>query len=266
MMIGIRGLALGVLLFLGTASFVQATESSDRALASGADAIPELSRPVMDEAGFLPAAEVSPIEQRILELNRARQIQFAVFIPKSLRGLDIESFSIRVAEKWKLGEASTDRGLLLVLAPAERKMRLEVGYGLEGELTDLWSKRALDEILRPAMRASQPSSGIRDLISEIDRKLGLSAEASQDEERRLAKNHRNTGSSGDFHWFYLIFLGFWLLNVVRSIRGRRRGMLGRSGYATGGSILDSSTDWSSGGSDFSGGGGDFGGGGASSDW
>ena len=217
--------------------------------------IPVMNRPVMDEWGLFSSAEKSALERRILELNEKRGIQVAVYVPSSLQGNAIEEFSIRVVDKWQLGQKETDRGLLLLIAPKERQMRLEVGYGLEGDLTDLFSKRVLDDVLRPALRNDNPAAGVAQVLASVERQLSLTPEARVAEERALrAKDKRaKKGEGGIPSWlvFLVLFLFFpflrpWLVAGALRGGGRRGGGFGGGGY--------------------SGGGGGFGGGGASSNW
>jgi len=239
-------------------SVAQASDSVD---------IPMLTSPVMDEAGYLSDSSRSQLQSLILGLNQDLQIQLAIYIPKSLQGLDIESFSIQVVDRWKLGQAETDRGLLLILAPNERKMRIEVGYGLEGVLTDLWSKRSLDDLLRPALKAGEPAAGLADWVAEVRRKLGQSAELSAQEEQALSKKAKKASRSLDLNenfWSLLIFLVFFIL-VPRLGGVGARARSGRHSYGWGG-MSGGGFGQPGGGGGFSGGGGGFGGGGASSDW
>jgi uncharacterized protein len=262
LMLGL-GNSLGVdsqSLSLGIFSSAQASESLS---------IPTLNSPVMDEAGVLSNRDRASLSEQILQVNQKHQIQLAVFFPKSLQGLDIESFSIHVVDQWRLGKKDTDRGLLLTIAPQERKMRVEVGYGLEGNLTDLWSKRSLEEFLRPALKAGRATDGIAAWIGEVDRKLGMSPSDIAQEEEILSKQTKKHASGGPFTQdavgLLILLVFFGLMSIMRS-QGHRSGVRrGSTGWTTGGGFGGGGFGGSGGGG-FSGGGGGFGGGGASSDW
>jgi uncharacterized protein len=122
--------------------------------------IPELKRPVMDLVGILKPEEVSIIENKILNLQKEKGSQIAVLIIPSTGDLPIEDYSIRVAEKWKLGRKGVDDGVLFLIAYNDRKMRIEVGYGLEGAIPDAKAKQILDDFVRPHFKNKNFYKGI----------------------------------------------------------------------------------------------------------
>lgn len=228
--------------------------------------LPELQSPVVDEAALLTSSERQELTRLLLRIYESGKVQMVIFIPRSLRELDIESFSIQTAEQWKVGRKGSDQGLILVVAPAERKMRLEVGYGLEGVLTDAFSRRLLEQVLRPAFRQKQYAPGLRRAIGLIGRELNIDNAVLPAGSQKAPGTIEITGL-GKFLVFVLIALFILIALVIRAIggvpfrRGRRGIWWGGGGpgdFPGGGS--------SSGGGGFSGGGGSFGGGGASSDW
>ena len=95
--------------------------------------------------------------------EKASTQQFAVLTIPSLEGDPIEDFSIRTVEAWKLGTKAEDNGLLLLVAKEDRKMRIEVGYGLEGEVTDLLSSRIINDVMKPAFRQGDFGGGFDQL-------------------------------------------------------------------------------------------------------
>ncbi|MCX4245340.1 TPM domain-containing protein [Paraliomyxa miuraensis] len=117
--------------------------------------VPALRGRVTDEAGVLTASEAGRLEQRLGDYEQATGRQFAVLVVASLQGDPIEEFSIRVVEAWRLGREGHDDGLLLLLAVEDHKVRIEVGYGLEGEVTDLISARIIHEVMRPYLRSGR---------------------------------------------------------------------------------------------------------------
>ncbi|HET6417922.1 MAG TPA: TPM domain-containing protein [Polyangiales bacterium] len=130
--------------------------------------VPTLSGRVNDYAGIIsPEAEVR-IEQTLAALERDKGAQVVVLTIEALDGEQLEDYSLRVAESWKLGRADQDDGALLFIVKNDRKMRLEVGYGLEPYLSDVMSRRILDQILRPSFRAGDFDGGIERAVEAID--------------------------------------------------------------------------------------------------
>jgi uncharacterized protein len=130
--------------------------------------VPYLSGRVVDEAGLLDAAQKARIETRLATIEEQRGSQIAVLTVPSLEDEVLEDYSLRVAETWKLGRDELDDGALLLVARDDRKMRLEVGYGLEAVLTDATSRRILDDVMRPRFRAGDFGGGIEDAILAIE--------------------------------------------------------------------------------------------------
>jgi len=236
---------------------------------------PYLSRPVMDEAGVV-GSRIGVAEVAIRELFSQTGVQLTVYLPAELRGYDIETFTMTVAEQWKLGKKGQDKGLLLVIAPRERRMRLEVGYGLEGQITDLASRRILDQVLRPYLRDNRTGDGIVAVVGAVAEAVGSSwrpAAVSRAGGRRMV--YTNEGiPPGFLKMMFFVFLCLLVFGRIlhkysrpfggvfgRNMPGyRRRRRTSWGGFGGGGG-------WGSGsGGGWSGGGGGFGGGGASSNW
>jgi uncharacterized protein len=130
--------------------------------------VPKLGDRVNDYAGLLSDDAELRIGERLEALERDTGAQVVVLTIESLEGEVIEEYSLRVAETWALGRKSEDDGALLLIAASDRKMRIEVGYGLEPTLTDVMSKRILDQILRPRFRAGDFDGGVERAIEAID--------------------------------------------------------------------------------------------------
>ena len=122
--------------------------------------VPPLQGRVTDEAALLSPSEARQLEQRLAAYEQATGRQLAVLTVESLQGDPIEDFSIRVVEAWALGREGQDDGLLLLLAEEDRKVRIEVGYGLEGEVTDLVAARIIHDVMRPYLRAGRYGEAI----------------------------------------------------------------------------------------------------------
>jgi uncharacterized protein len=244
--------------------------------------VPPLRAHVNDLAGMLsPAAEQS-LEQRLSNYEAKTQQQFALLTIDTLDGDALEDFSIRVVEAWKLGKKGKDDGLLLLIVKRDRKLRIETGYGLEGDITDAFSARVIRNVIAPALRAGDAEQGIDQAFTALMQK----ASGQVVDDRALAKNpqqkQRKQGPSG----FAILVLLFILLPIVLRFfgggggrgGGRGRGALGDAlifgaGYGAGrwsgggGGWGGGGGGWGGGGGGgFSGGGGGFGGGGSSGSW
>src|SRR6476469_8154816 len=112
-------------------------------------AVPPLSGRVVDQTGTLTSSDIASLTQMLADLQTRKGSQIAVLIVPTTDGEAIEQFSLRVAEAWKIGRKKIDDGALLVVAKNDRHLRIEVGYGLEGALTDVTTKRIIDEVITP---------------------------------------------------------------------------------------------------------------------
>ncbi|MDA9951326.1 TPM domain-containing protein [Oligoflexaceae bacterium] len=128
--------------------------------ASNTLVVPALTPNVVDMTGTLNKKHVDNINVAVTKIRKDADIWGAVFVVDSLQGESIESLAERTFRKWKLGDKERDNGLLLVLALSDRQSRFEVGYGLEGEITDLYTKRVLDTVLRKNMRSGDTEQAI----------------------------------------------------------------------------------------------------------
>lgn len=219
--------------------------------------VPFLSGPVVDEASVLSETEKQRLTAAVEAVNGTGKIQMAVLIPRSLQGEEIEPYAIAVAEKWKLGKKKQDDGLLFIVAPQEKRMRFEVGYGLEGDLTDAYTKRILDEVVAPYLKAGRFADGLIAGTAAVAQKLGLELDRPAPPPRKR--------KGGDFPWILIFFLLYFLFTAIRRSGGGGFGGGPRFGGG-GGWGGGRSGGWSGGGSSFGGGGGGFGGGGSSSSW
>lgn len=185
-------------------------------------AVPRLSGRVVDQTATLSSSDVASLEQTLKDFEARKGSQVAVLIVPTTDGEAIEAFSIRVAEAWKIGRKKVDDGAILVVAKNDRKLRIEVGYGLEGALNDATTKRIIDEIITPKFRdgdfAGGISAGVDRILRVIDGEtLPAPAEGS------------SRGASGDFNFdlfnpVTLIAL-FFASAVLRTVLGRLVGSL-----------------------------------------
>jgi uncharacterized protein len=130
-------------------------------------AIPELRAPVTDLTGTLTPDQIATLEQRLREFEAAKGSQIAVLLVPTTQPETIEQYSIRVAEKWRLGREGVDDGVLLVVAKEDRAVRIEVGYGLEGALPDVLANRITDQVLVPSFRSGDFYGGVASAIDRI---------------------------------------------------------------------------------------------------
>jgi uncharacterized protein len=143
------------------------------AYAASADvAVPPLTGRVVDQTGTLSSGDIASLNQTLKDLETRKGSQIAVLIVPTTTPETIEQYSIRVAEAWKIGRKKIDDGALLVVAKDDHHLRIEVGYGLEGSLTDVATHRIIDEVITPKFKAGDfaggISAGIDRMIKVID--------------------------------------------------------------------------------------------------
>jgi uncharacterized protein len=216
----------------------------------------------MDRTGLLAPDSRRSLEQSLEAFETKTGHQIVVHITPSLEGLAIEEYSLRVAEAWKIGQKGLDNGVILTVAPNEREVRIEVGYGLEGVLPDAICARIIREQITPEFRAGRMAAGVV---------AGVRAIEAVTEGEQLPVPKRQPDLDAYATWFkvawvlLILFIIFarspllWMLFGLPGF-GRRRdwgSSWGGGGFRGGGF---------GGGGGFSGGGGSFGGGGASGRW
>ena len=237
---------------------------------------PALSGRVVDAANLLDPAQEATLTQKLATLEQQSGRQLVVATIADLQGYDIADYGYRLGRDWKLGSKDKDDGALLIVAPNDRKVRIEVGYGLEGILTDALSSRIIRNAIAPRFKAGDYPGGIDAGVNEIGTLLTLPP----DEAAALAKAAEAQQRGGGQQGGVPVMLIFWgiMLAAFLALRlfARQKGQRYRGG--TGPVILWGPTDFGGGGSGwggggggggcggFSGGGGRFGGGGASGDW
>jgi len=123
-------------------------------------AVPALTGRVVDQTGTLSSSEQADLSRTLADFEKRKGSQIAVLIVPTTQPESIEQFSIRVAEAWKIGRQKVDDGAILLVAKNDRKLRIEVGYGLEGALTDATTKRIIDEIIAPRFKSGDFAGGI----------------------------------------------------------------------------------------------------------
>jgi uncharacterized protein len=234
-------------------------------------AAPRLSGPVVDHADMLSASTEARLDRALRALKVQSGTQLVVLTVKSLEGMTIEQASIQVTDDWKLGSKNEDDGVLLMIARDERKIRIEVGQGREGDLTDAHSKRIIDETMTPLFRTGDVDAGVIVGVYQIAQRtnpeVNLTAILEGGGTRRGSRGHRRQTSPASA----FLFLLFGAITVMsRMGRFGYRGGIGRRGaYLWGAGALGGSRGFGGGGGlggGFGGGGGGFSGGGASGGW
>lgn len=129
--------------------------------------VPELKGHVNDYAGMLSTATQRQLEAVLTDLEQKESTQIVVLTIPSLQGDSLEDFSIRVADAWKIGQKGRDNGAILLISKNDRKIRIEVGYGLEGSLTDLISGRIIRNVIAPQFRSGRFEQGISDGVAAM---------------------------------------------------------------------------------------------------
>lgn len=225
--------------------------------------VPPLTRPVIDTAGVLHSASRASLDAALREVRAKGGPQITVLTVPSLEGLTIEQASIRVTDAWKLGGQKTDDGVLFMVSMGDRKLRIEVGQGLEGVLTDADSKRIIEDRVIPYFRAGRPGDGILVGVSSILQKTSPELIKALGDSPSAAKTSRSRGEKIPLPILIFLIIVF----VFLGRRGRRGGLLGAlTGASLGGRYRGGGWSGGGGGGGWSGGGGGFSGGGASGGW
>jgi uncharacterized protein len=267
-------------------------------------AVPPLTGRVVDKTATLGSGDIASLDQTLKDFEARKGSQIAVLIVPTTQPETIEQYSLRVAEAWKIGRKKIDDGAILVVAKDDRKLRIEVGYGLEGALTDVTAKRIIDEVITPKFRSGDFAGGISEGVNRILRVVDGEPLPAP------AQRQQNSGLLSQLDPFnpFLIVAVIVVGGILRGVLGRLFGSLATGGLVAalfwfiaaslalsviGGIIAfivtligDAITSsggvgrgggWVSGGGGgysggssssggFSGGGGSFGGGGASGSW
>lgn len=172
--------------------------------------VPKLERRVTDQAGVLSAEQTAELEAKLADLESTDSTQIAVLIIPSLEGEPLEDYSERVATAWKLGQKGRDNGALLLVALKERRLRIEVGYGLEPTLTDARSRRIIEDEILPGFRQSDYFGGI---YAGITAMIQVVRGTYQPSARPRAE--RGQSPRRPFDWLIIaLFPLLWILNLT----------------------------------------------------
>ena len=223
----------------------------------GTPAVPALTRYATDLTGTLTSGQLADLESLLSSFDRTTSTQVVVLMVPTLSGEDLEGYSLRVVEANRIGKKGKDNGVLLLVARNDRKVRIEVGYGLEGVLPDALAGQIVRREIAPHFRAGDYYGGLRAGAEAI-------MAATKDEYKAEPPSRRGHDASPLIA--VVIFIAVALMRIV----GRRRRFFGGpwigGGWGSGGGFGGGFGGGSFSGGGFSGGGGSFGGGGASGGW
>jgi uncharacterized protein len=249
-------------------------------------AVPELTRRVTDLTATLSADQVAALENKLAAFEAERGSQIAVLLVPTTQPEEIEQFGIRVADAWKGGREKVDDGVILIVAKDDRKLRIEVGYGLEGAIPDAVAKRVIAETITPHFRAGDFYGGIDAGVTQLMRLI---------EGEQLPPSRSMDGGKSEDSFFIIVggVVAGWLLSVLMSrpaaggVAALGSGVVGAlligltpvlffiaifvfiavvGGFRHGGGWTSGGGGFGRGGGSWGGGGGGFGGGGASGSW
>ncbi len=246
---------------------------------------------MVDAAHILNPAQVATLTAQAADVEQASTRQLVIATIPDLQGYPIEDYGYRLGRAWKIGQSEANNGIILIVAPKERRVRIEVGYGLEPIMTDALSSQIINDTILPRFKAGDMPGGIIAGASAIAEQLKLPLEAGEARAAAAAKasprseRQRHRGGSGVGAILTVMILLFFVLPMLFGRAGGRRYRSHGVGDAVGNVILWSAlnslssrgggSDWGGGGGSdwgggggggFSGGGGSFGGGGASGGW
>ena len=181
--------------------------------------IPALDSPVVDTTGTLDAIARQNLEAQARALQQRKGSQLQVLVVPTTQPEDIAQYAVRAFEQWKLGRQGVDDGVLLVVAKDDRRVRIEVGYGLEGAIPDATSIRVIQEYLVPKFRAGDYAGGITDASSALVKLIDgepLPAPMVQP---------RSPGNGGGGDWLFAVLAAFIVAQVARGVFGRAPSLL-----------------------------------------
>ncbi|MET0274082.1 MAG: TPM domain-containing protein [Phenylobacterium sp.] len=264
---GARGFGLALLIFFASAGAGLADPK-----------FPPLTGRVVDDANVLSAATEQKLDGELAQLEAQTGHQLVVATVPDLQGYEIEDYGYQLGRAWKLGRKGEDDGAILLVAPKERKVRIEVGYGLEPVLTDALSSVILQTRVLPQFREGRMEQGIVDGAEAVIQQLALpEGEAKAQVAQAAQVTHVDARGFAGIPIIVVVIIIFWILGgILRGFGGRRgRGgglwwllplLLSSSSRGGGGGRGWGGGGGGFGGGGFSGGGGSFGGGGSSGSW
>jgi uncharacterized protein len=240
--------------------------------AGAAPTFPALAGRVTDAANILPAQTEVSLDARLKALETSTKTQLVVTTVPDLQGYEIEEYGYQLGRSWGIGQKDTNNGALLIVAPNQRKVRIEVGYGLEGVLTDAVTSQIIRRNIIPYFKAGDMAGGVDAGADALIKLLELPPEERAKVAQAAAVAGDPGGGPGAGFIIWAIIIIFW---IVLAISRRKRGLSagpavvwgpGMGGWGGGGGGWGGGGGGGFGGGGFGGGGGGFGGGGSSGSW
>lgn len=239
-----------------------------------AQTFPQLTGPVVDQANIIPADVESRLAEKLTALKAQSQRELVVVTLPDLQGYEISDYGYQLGRHWQLGTKDKNEGAMLIIAPKERKVRIEVGYGLEPVLTDGLSSLIINQQIVPRFKAGDMPGGIEAGTDAIIKQLTLPADQAAQIAAKAQKQDKPEGMPfGVVIWLIIFFL-FFVLPMLRRMGGGRHYRGSGLGPVIVWEVLNAAAHasrgggdgWGGGGGSWGGGGGSFGGGGASGNW
>ncbi len=240
-----------------------------------AQTFPQLTGPVVDQANILPADVEARLAEKLSALKAQSQRELVVVTLPDLQGYEISDYGYQLGRHWQLGTKEKNEGAMLIIAPKERKVRIEVGYGLEPVLTDGLSSLIINQQIVPRFKAGDMPAGIEAGTDAIIKQLTLPADQAAQIAAKAQQQEKPEGVPfGVVIWLIIFFL-FFVLPLLRRMGGGRHYRGSGLGPVIVWEVLNAAAHasrggggggWGDGGGSWGGGGGSFGGGGASGNW
>ncbi len=230
-----------------------------------------------DRAGIVSPTEADLLNRKLKDFEQQSGAQFIIYVFRSLEGEALEDFTMRCAESWKVGQKKYDNGLILFVFFDDRKARIEVGYGLEGTVTDAFSSRVIRQSIAPAFQRQQYAEGLNAAADALITKIRTGEEPVEPMERSPGRAREGNRDIGIVPLIFILIVIFFVVVPMVARGGGCGGCLLPLLFSGGGVTFGGGGHrggfgggfgggFSGGGGGFSGGGGGFGGGGASGGW
>jgi uncharacterized protein len=194
--------------------------SAPHSFASDEVAVPALTSPVTDLTNTLSANEVEQMKSNLLQYEQQTTNQIAVLIVPTTQPEDSASYSVKVFDSWKLGKKGVDNGVLVLVAKNDREIRITVGRGLEGSLTDVASRRIIRDVMLPRFREGKYFAGINDGLERVKQVIGGDVTYDDKEPLRDAQQRQR---DTQIPWPVIVFGAFAVGSILRAMFGRMLG-------------------------------------------
>lgn len=225
--------------------------------------IPEAPSPprlVNDFAGMISPENITSLEKKLVDFNDSTSTQITIVTVETIGDYEISDYTLRLGRKWGIGQKDKNNGILFLIAKNDRKIDIEIGYGLESFITDYDTKHIIEELITPAFKQSNYYEGIDDAVNRLIGLMQGSYTSEKSEEQGMPI------------WLILLIIVIFLIFIINLPKNKGNILIGGGGWRTSGGGWTGGGGWSGGGGSSSGGGfggfggGSFGGGGSSGSW